>query len=371
MSLRAFSAPKANQMALFLGDTQISDAVDADSTGMYTMTVNTADKALSIGENAITAKYVGTDNINDYSQTAAVTLNAKTLTITSVKANNRVYKAGNTLVTVTGAEFDGKVSAADDVNIAPVKGDVGSDAIGAYSSVLLPDSLALTGKDASFYTLAAAASAPTSVEIVAIPADLTVEADVDETFDASDIPQSLKDAGFDTTDKVNEALREAIDELLAAPEGSTQTEPANPIAGTATSFVGIVYIENGEKIEGDPEHFPTDAPLTALLPIPEGTDPDANEYFAAYMTTSETADHKPGEIITVPVSVVYDKNGNPMLLVEITDIAPVMIGWTVKDVAIALPETGDASSLLLWMSLLAISLPAMHILSKKMKRSMR
>ena len=369
MSLRSFVAPKANQMALFCGDQQISEAVDPDSDGVYTMTYDTTDKTLAAGSSTITAKYVGTENLNDFSASAAITIAKRELTITSVKANNRIHKAGNTKVTVTGAEFDDKLSG-DDVNIATVKGDVGSDAIGIYTTVTLPE-LALTGSDASFYTLKPASSAATNVEIVAVPQDLPVEPELD-SFDDTDISDELKDAGFDTTDDVTDALKSELDDQVAKAEAAnpTTTPGAQPkeIVGTETFNIGIVYNEDGEKIEGDPEHFPQSG-LTVLLPIPEGTSPDTHEYYGSFMTGSTNGDQIAGSVIPLTVEVVAGGNGEQMLRVEIPAMGQVMIGWVAKPVN--LPETGDASNILLWLAMLAISCPAMLLTTKKMKRSVR
>ena len=367
MALRAFTAPKANQMALFSGSTQISEAVDPDADGVYTMTYDTSDKALAAGSNTITAKYVGTENLNDFSASAAITIAKRELTITSVKANNRIHKAGNTKVTVTGAEFDGKLSG-DDVNIATVKGDVGSDAIGTYTTVTLPE-LTLIGSDASFYVLKPTDSAATNVEIVAVPADLPVEPELD-SFDDTDISDELKDAGFDSTDDITTALKENLDKQLKEDEALNPVPGAQPkeILGTETHNVGIVYNEDGEKIEGDSEHFPQSG-MTVLLPIPEGTAPDTHEYYGAFMTGSTNGDQLAGSVVPLTVEVVTGENGEQMLSVEIPGIGQIMIGWVAK--AVDLPETGDASNILLWLAMLAISCPAMLFTSKKMKRSMR
>ena len=369
MTLRALVAPKANQMALFCGDKQISEAVDPDADGVYTMTYDTSDKALAAGSSTITAKYVGTENLNDYSASAAITIAKRELTITSVKANNRVHKAGNTKVTVTGAEFDGKLSG-DDVNIAPVKGDVGSDAIGTYTTVTLPE-LTLVGSDASFYTLKPAASASTNVKIVEVPADMPVEPELD-SFDDTDISDELKDAGFDSTDDITNALKDDLDNQVAQAEAAnpTTTPGAQPkeIIGTETHNIGIMYNEDGEEIEGDPEHFPQSG-LTVLLPIPEGTAPDTHEYYGSFMTGNTNGDQIAGSVVPLTVEVVAGENGEQMLRVEIPAMGQVMIGWVAKPVN--LPETSDASNMLLWLAMLAISCPAMLFTFKKMKRSMR
>ncbi|WP_312648371.1 S-layer homology domain-containing protein [Aminipila sp.] len=95
--LRSFSAPTADQMALFVGNTQISDPVSADSNGVYTMTCDTKEKGLVVGDNTITAKYVGNSNMADYSEKVTITLNKKAITSAEV----------NTSSATASKEYDG------------------------------------------------------------------------------------------------------------------------------------------------------------------------------------------------------------------------------------------------------------------------
>ena len=172
-------------------------------------------------------------------------------------------------------------------------------------------------------------------------------------------PSSLYDKGLESKDAVTHA-REQVAALIGA-------QPKE-ILGTETHNVGIVYNEDGEKIDGDSEHFPQSG-LTVLLPIPEGTAPDTHEYYGAFMIGSTNGDQLAGSVVPLTVEVVTGENGEQMLSVEIPGIGQIMIGWVAK--AVDLPETGDASNMLLWLAMLAISCPAMLFTSKKMKRSMR
>ncbi|MEG2421797.1 MAG: hypothetical protein RSB55_09600, partial [Oscillospiraceae bacterium] len=70
---KALTPPGDNQMALFLGDTQISDAMGPDRRGEYIMTYNTTGKVLPPGYNTITAKYVGNDTMADATGDVSVT----------------------------------------------------------------------------------------------------------------------------------------------------------------------------------------------------------------------------------------------------------------------------------------------------------
>ncbi|WP_458398068.1 S-layer homology domain-containing protein [Anaerotignum sp.] len=111
-SLRA-AAPAANQMALFYGDTQISNAVNAVN-GEYTMTYDTTQKLVPTGEAALTVKYVGDDSMADHSDDVTVTINKKTLEISNIDAVDRDYQEGNTGVEIKYVHFSG--IAGSDVN---------------------------------------------------------------------------------------------------------------------------------------------------------------------------------------------------------------------------------------------------------------
>lgn len=191
--------PKANQMALYLGDTQISDAVDADLSGVYTMTVDTADKELLIGENTLTARYVSDGNQADAFGTVTVTLNRAKLTITSATATSRDYAAGDMQVDVTAVTLDG-ILGADEVSVGglPVKGLLSSDAAGDYTTVTLPANLSLTGADAEWYILESG-DAATQVTIskkplssVTVPEDQPLDAYYTDPDDVAEkLPQTI------------------------------------------------------------------------------------------------------------------------------------------------------------------------------------
>ena len=161
------SSPVANQMALFNGDTQISEAVDAVN-GVYTMTCDTADKGLNMGENTLTAKYVGNDNMASYSADVTVTLNKKELTVTGATATSRAYDTTAT-VDITEVGFDGKVGS-DSVNVSVegLKGTLSAADAGNYTSVTLP-TLTLTGDHKDYYILTQPNTAvSTNVEITKV-----------------------------------------------------------------------------------------------------------------------------------------------------------------------------------------------------------
>ena len=82
MMAASFTPPTANQMALFVGDTQVSEPASAGADGTYTMTASASD-VLTLGNVepngaaiTLTAKFVGTSNMADAEATVDVTISA-------------------------------------------------------------------------------------------------------------------------------------------------------------------------------------------------------------------------------------------------------------------------------------------------------
>ncbi len=77
-----YTAPTAGQMALFVGDVQVSDPVQAGEGGTYTMTVSAAEVLLQGNAESngdaitLTAKFVGNDNMADAAGTVDVRISA-------------------------------------------------------------------------------------------------------------------------------------------------------------------------------------------------------------------------------------------------------------------------------------------------------
>lgn len=166
MALSDFAEPAANQMALFYDSTQISAPVDAVN-GVYTMTYATTDKTLPVGGSTITAKYVGTGNINAQSIDLTVTINPVKLTVQNVSVESRAYQQGNDKVAVTAAKMTGKVLDADDVSadLTALYATVSSDKADTYTEVFLPEKIALTGSAAQYYTVTGSVTISATVNI--------------------------------------------------------------------------------------------------------------------------------------------------------------------------------------------------------------
>ena len=91
ISLAEFTEPEEKQMAMYIGDNQISDAVNPDVDGVYTLTSDTKNENFVIGTNIITIKYVGDNNMADYQENVEINLKKKNIEISGITAENAVY----------------------------------------------------------------------------------------------------------------------------------------------------------------------------------------------------------------------------------------------------------------------------------------
>ncbi|MBQ4524231.1 MAG: hypothetical protein IJA10_14985 [Lachnospiraceae bacterium] len=233
--------PTSGKMALYAGNTQISEIVDAANAvdGVYTMTCDTAEKNLSIGNNTITAKYWDDVNVKDCSQNITVNLKEKELSITKVTAANREYDSSN-IVDITEIKLEG-IIASDDVSVelTGLNGTLSSANAGTYTSVTLP-TLTLTGDDAVKYILVQ----PTS----AVATNVTINPVI--TVGITEYNKTFGDAEFtlDVTDNNPEAdvTYSSSDENVVTVSNGTITIKS---AGTATITVSLAESANYKAAE--------------------------------------------------------------------------------------------------------------------------
>ena len=147
------SAPAANQMALFVGETQITEPVD-EVAGVYTMTYDTTGKALTVGVNTITAKYVGNDNMASAEGSITVTLNPKVITAATVTESAAKEYNGTTSFTAVPLTLSESSVLTGDTVTATASGTVDNKNIGAEKT-FTATSVALNGTGADYYSLAA------------------------------------------------------------------------------------------------------------------------------------------------------------------------------------------------------------------------
>ena len=247
-TLRFRSGLATNQMALFYGDTQISEAVDAVN-GVYTMTYDTANKAIAPGTQILTAKYVGNNNMADYSADVTVTLNKKELTVTGVTATSRAYDATAT-VDITEVALDGKVGS-DDVNVSVtgLKGTLSEADAGTYTAVTLPELTLIDYNNC--YILKQPESAVTTnvtisqAEAQALSSTMSVTNKLAKTytFDLSNITPATGTWGSTPAFVVGEVALGSYYTSGATVEGTTLTLPINAVASDTTGEIGTVTVK--------------------------------------------------------------------------------------------------------------------------------
>ncbi|MBQ7306283.1 MAG: hypothetical protein IJW85_08750, partial [Clostridia bacterium] len=179
-------APAANEVALYLegGNDVIAGPVAADpATGEFTMTYDTTNKDIQIGQRNLKLVYVSDGNKDGTTGSVTVTLLKKELTIARAGAADREYEKDNKLVAVTGVDLDGIAAIGDDVkaDLTGVQGTLASDNAGDYTTMVLPK-LELIGSDKDYYTIAADEAVPTDVTITKaqlvsaeLPTDVTLD----------------------------------------------------------------------------------------------------------------------------------------------------------------------------------------------------
>lgn len=127
----------------------------------------------------------------------------------------------------------------------------------------------------------------------------------------------------------------------------------------------VVSGDNGATWEvAEEEHFPTSG-LTVILPYPEGTGRDTDDFAVTHMFTSTAFGKTPGD--TENPAATKTSTGLQMTL---TGLSPVAIAWneigsetasstttTTTDTGTSdeNPKTGDSANLALWFALLAVS----------------
>ncbi|MDD3252810.1 MAG: leucine-rich repeat protein [Lachnospiraceae bacterium] len=172
VNARFFTAPGANQMALFVGGKQISEAVTADADGVYTMTYDTKGKHLTIGPNSITANYVGNTNMADVSDDVLVMLNRKPIMSAEVDttdaAASKEYDGTDSFTGVALTLDTSSIFSGDTVTAVAAGTSAGTDVGTSHS--FTATSVTLDGTDAIYYSLESTAVSGTVAITEATPA---------------------------------------------------------------------------------------------------------------------------------------------------------------------------------------------------------
>ena len=156
----------ANQVALFKGNTQLTEPVTVSENGEFTINYGTADKGVSIGGNTLTVKYAG-GNLTASSVDLTVKLDKKSVTAQVDGAVSKTFDGQLNAGVALGIASGDLVNSTDAVtvtapNAAYQKGDAGDNIaidLGA---------LAVGGNDAMWYDV----QAPSGVTGSIIPAGI-------------------------------------------------------------------------------------------------------------------------------------------------------------------------------------------------------
>ncbi len=169
----------------------------------------------------------------------------------------------------------------------------------------------------------------------AVNADITLKAkytfnkeslgDSDSKFDISegysDFTDDMKEAGFDTEDKVKNAMYTAVVEEL---DDDEDIDEAELIVGSQLYDVDFLVSFDGgitwEKVTE--ETFPDDG-LTVEMAYPEGTDAKTNNFVVAHMFTHNMLGHKAGETETM----VPEKTETGIKF-KVSALSPVLVTWS-------------------------------------------
>ncbi|SHK83165.1 MBG domain-containing protein [Hespellia stercorisuis] len=198
MSARSvkLTAPFANQIALYSGETQISDAVTVGTGGLCTLTYDTKTKKLPVGTSNLTLKYVGNENMADAASPIQVSITAAPVTakVTST-AITKVYEGTDTAEATLAVDAADLINSADEVTVEAPAAYVDANAGTGKAIVFDGEQKKIGGTEGSYYDV----SMPTGVtgDITAKPLNAVVTA-------------SEKDYDGDTAAKVTATVETGV-----------------------------------------------------------------------------------------------------------------------------------------------------------------
>ncbi len=179
--INAITEPAQNQVGLYLDDTQLATANVGDD-GAFTLTYDTSDKGITLGETAqpLTVRYGGSSNLNSGEATVQITLNPKSIEAKFNGPLTKVYDG------TTDAPTDLKlklydVLTGDDVSVTcdPINYDTA--AVGD-NKLITATGISLSGNDARYYVLSNT-TATTSGSITGLEQDaLTISGLPDKVY---------------------------------------------------------------------------------------------------------------------------------------------------------------------------------------------
>ena len=174
------------------------------------------------------------------------------------------------------------------------------------------------------------------------------------------VPDSLKEIGLDTPEKVKETITKAI----ITQNG--EVDEKNILHYDVT----LMYSEDGGKtwIKADETHWPASGKLKVTLPYPSGTD-KTYTFTVVHMFTSTAFGKTPGDV-EMPTVTNTDKG----IEFEVTGLSPISVGWTAPKVtppAPNTPATGDTTPVvaLTFVMLMSVTALAVLLLCYKKRRA--
>ena len=150
--INAITEPAQNQVGLYLDDTQLATANVGDD-GAFTLTYDTSDKGITLGETArpLTVRYGGSSNLNSGEATVQITLNPKSI---EAKFNGPLTKV-----------YDGTIAAPKYLKLKLYDVLTGNDVSVTWRSItfdtaevgnnrlITATGISLSGSDANYYVL--------------------------------------------------------------------------------------------------------------------------------------------------------------------------------------------------------------------------
>jgi len=174
------------------------------------------------------------------------------------------------------------------------------------------------------------------------------------------VPDSLKEVGLDTPEKVKQTITKAI---------ITQNSKVDE-KNIAHYDVTLMYSEDGGKtwIKADESHWPASGKIKVTLPYPSGTD-KTYSFTVVHMFTSSAFGKTPGDV-EMPTVTNTDKG----IEFEVTGLSPISVGWTAPKETPAdpsTPATGDTTNvvLLTCVMLLSVTMLVVLLIASKKRRA--
>ncbi|WP_409969502.1 S-layer homology domain-containing protein [Bengtsoniella intestinalis] len=181
LAVMSLAEPSANQMALFIGTTQITEPQTVTSGTQVTFTINTGDQDLVIGENTITAKYTAGDNMAAQEGTVTINLSKKAITTATIETGVTKEYDGNATFSDIDLVLGDDIETGDEVTATATLTRTTANAADDDTFTVASVS-ALSGDQAGYYTLATTGVATTGTVAITAKALTITTHDQEVTY---------------------------------------------------------------------------------------------------------------------------------------------------------------------------------------------